>query len=69
MFEDSMKNIRGCKNLGMGTVLLTGAGGAGNASLLRHFRLKMIILPGQARDKHRESTQKRDAFFACRWGC
>ena len=64
MFEDSMKNIRGCKNLGMGTVLLTGAGGAENASLLRHFRLKMIILPGQARDKHRESTQKRDAFFA-----
>ena len=24
MFEDSMKNIRGCKALGMGTVLLTG---------------------------------------------
>ena len=27
--------------------------------------LKMIIVPRQARDKHRESTQKRDAFF-CR---
>ena len=29
MFEDSMKNIRGCKALGMGTVLLTGTGAAG----------------------------------------
>eukprot|EP01046_Picozoa_sp_COSAG06_P032957 COSAG06_NODE_3330_length_5494_cov_6.154402_6_plen_166_part_00 len=29
-----------------------------------HFILKMIILPRQARDKHRESsTQKRDARF------
>ena len=26
------------------------------------FLLKMIILPRQARDKHRESTQKKDAF-------
>ena len=26
--------------------------------------LKIIILPRQARDKHRESTQKRDAFVA-----
>ena len=29
---------------------------------LRHFILKCIILPRQARDKHRESTQKRVAF-------
>jgi len=29
MFEDSMKNIRSCKGLGMGTVLLTGTGGGG----------------------------------------
>ena len=28
MFEDSMKNIRGCKALGIGTVLLTGTGAA-----------------------------------------
>ena len=25
--------------------------------------LKMIILPRQARDRHRESTQERDAFL------
>eukprot|EP01046_Picozoa_sp_COSAG06_P004087 COSAG06_NODE_167_length_21546_cov_35.001352_10_plen_192_part_00 len=31
--------------------------------LLRHFILKTIVLPRQARDKHRESTQKF-AFFA-----
>jgi hypothetical protein len=31
---------------------------------LRHFILKMIILPRQARDKHRESTQKRDVMNA-----
>jgi hypothetical protein len=30
---------------------------------LRHFILKMIILPRQARDKHRESTQKEDVFL------
>ena len=29
--------------------------------LLRHFILKFIILPRQARDKHRENS-KRDAF-------
>jgi hypothetical protein len=28
-------------------------------AFLRHFILKTIILPRQARDKHRESTQKR----------
>jgi hypothetical protein len=28
------------------------------------FTLKVIILPRQARDKHRESTRKREAFFA-----
>jgi ankyrin repeat protein len=31
--------------------------------LLRHFILKLIILPRQARDKHRESTQKRERRF------
>ena len=31
-----------------------------------HFLLKMIILPRQARDKHRESTQKRRRFLAAR---
>ena len=37
-------------------------GGATNAHLLRHFILKMIILPRQARDKHRESTENRRVF-------
>jgi hypothetical protein len=31
--------------------------------LLSHFYIKMIILPRQARDKHRESTQKSAVFF------
>jgi len=38
--------------------------GAKNASLLRHFILKCIILPRQARDKHRENTQKKGCVFA-----
>jgi hypothetical protein len=33
---------------------------------LRHVKLKTIILPRQARDKHRESTQKSDAFYFSR---
>jgi hypothetical protein len=33
--------------------------GAKNASFLRHFILKMILLPRQARDKHRENSKKR----------
>jgi len=32
---------------------------------LRHYTLKMMILPRQARDKHRESTQKRTRFCRC----
>jgi hypothetical protein len=36
--------------------------GAGNAYLLCHFIPKMIVLPRQARDKHRERTQNRCAF-------
>ena len=35
--------------------------GATNASRLPHFMLTLIVLPRQARDKHSESTQKRDA--------
>jgi hypothetical protein len=31
---------------------------------LRHLYIKMMILPRQARDKHRETTQKRDRFGA-----
>ena len=38
--------------------------GANNASSLRRLVPKMIILPRQARDKHRESSKNRDAFFA-----
>ena len=36
--------------------------GARNAYLLRHFILKMISLPRQARDKHRENSRKRCDF-------
>jgi hypothetical protein len=36
--------------------------GAENAFLRSHFILNIIILPRQARDKRRESTQKRDRF-------
>jgi hypothetical protein len=38
--------------------------GAKNRYLLSHFILKMIVLRRQARDKRKESTQKRDALFA-----
>jgi hypothetical protein len=44
------------------------AGGEGlgkKTRLLRcHFVLKMMILPRQARDKHRESTQTKWRFLA-----
>ena len=30
---------------------------------LRHLYIQMLILPRQARDKHRESLQKKDRFF------
>jgi hypothetical protein len=33
-----------------------------NGLVVSHFTLKVIILPSQARDKHWESTQKRDAL-------
>ena len=39
--------------------ILARGSGAKNASLLRHFVLDMIILPRQARDKRRESSQKQ----------
>ena len=32
--------------------------------VLRHFILKMIMLPRQARDKRRESTQKESGVFS-----
>ena len=35
-----------------------------DAYLVEPFYTQMIILPRQARDKHRESTQNRDAFLA-----
>jgi hypothetical protein len=34
-----------------------------NASFWSHFILEIIFLPRQARDKHRESTQKSDVFL------
>ena len=44
--------------------------GAKNAHLLRHFMPNMIILPSQARDKHRESTQKREReAISAGWTC
>ena len=33
-------------------------------AFLSHFYIKCIILPRQARDKHRESTQNKDYRFA-----
>ena len=39
-----------------------GSGKIQTSSFVRHSVLKTIILPRQARDKHRESTQKRDVF-------
>jgi hypothetical protein len=36
--------------------------GTVNAYPLRHFYIKTIILPRQARDKHRQSTQKELHF-------
>ena len=32
-------------------------------ALSRHFMLKMIILPRQARDTHRENSKKRTVFL------
>jgi hypothetical protein len=37
-------------------------GGATNAHLLRHLILKMIILPRQARDEHRENSPQNTRF-------
>ena len=42
-----------------GTEILSPEHGA-ETPFLRHLILKMIILPRHARDKHRESTQKRE---------
>jgi hypothetical protein len=39
----------------------------GNAHLARHFILKMMILPRQARDKQRGNSKKRCVFFARRF--
>jgi hypothetical protein len=44
---------------------------------LSHFNMKMLILPRQARDKHRENSKKKDAFLqasnmretCAAWGC
>ena len=38
----------------------------GSVFLRCHLYIKMILLPRQARDKHRESTQKRGRFLAGR---
>ena len=44
---------------GTGTAGSVGGDGAGRKRVfLRHLMLKMISLPRQARDKHRECTQK-----------
>ena len=36
-------------------------------AFLGHFYIKCIILPRQARDKHRETTQKRCRFLRSFW--
>jgi hypothetical protein len=38
-----------------------------NRSITPTFNVKMTISPRQARDKHRESTQKRDRFSLAGW--
>jgi hypothetical protein len=41
--------------------------GAGDRTVfLRHLYIQMMILPRQARDKHRESTQKRTVLLQLR---
>ena len=49
-----------------GSVLGEGAKNALPLSFLSRFYVKTIILPTQARDKHRESTQKRRRFVQVR---
>jgi hypothetical protein len=46
---------------------LTSFCGAKNATFLRHLYIKTNILPRQARDKHRESTQKKEWRFVQGW--
>jgi hypothetical protein len=41
-----------------------GCRGCEKRHFLRHLYVKAIFLPRRVRDKHRESTQKRVAFFA-----
>jgi hypothetical protein len=38
--------------------------GAENASLLRHFILKLVVLPRQAREKHGERALKKEIYAA-----
>ena len=37
------------------------------ATCFRHLYIKVIILPRQARDKHRENSKKMPFFAPCRW--
>jgi len=64
--DDHLGSITNCS----GNVMYKAAGrsfltNGKNLHLLRcHLTVKMaIVLPRQARDKHRESTQKHDAFL------
>ena len=41
-------------------------GGGKKTPFLRHFILKMIILPRQARDKHRKIRERVMRFLTCR---
>ena len=47
---------------GAQTVCEAAGGGGKLLRLLRHLVLKLTILPGQARDIHSESTQKKTGF-------
>ena len=49
-----------------GAFLAPGSDTGEKSGFLRHLYIKCIILPRQARDKHRESTQKRERFLAGR---
>jgi len=68
--NDYLENCRATLDAGLGTVASVRSKGeldarrAQNTYLLCRFMLKTIILPGQARDKHRESALKEMRFIA-----
>ena len=52
-----------CAEVFPGAPMADGRPGEKNAFFLSHLCIKTIFLPRQARDKHRESTQKQTFFL------